>query len=257
MVMTDARRLYGTEIMAGDGSKLGKVEEVYLDQATGRPEWAEVKTGLFGSKTSLVPLATAEEADGALRVPFAKDQIKAAPHHDPGHTLSSEEEARLFEHYGVPYGGETVTAQTGTAGGTVGARGGDGHDVSGPETDNAMTRSEEELRVGKAAQETGRARLRKYVVTEDVQTTVPVTHEEVRVEREPITDGNVDAAMSGPELSDEEHEVVLHEEQPVVEKKVVPKERVRLSKDAVTEDAAVNTEVRKEHIEAEGDQGRI
>ncbi len=254
MVMTDPQRLYGTEIMTADGSKLGKVEEVYLDQATGRPEWAEVKTGLFGSKTARGPLATAEEASGALRVPFGKDQIKGAPHHDRGHTLSPDEEVRLFEHYGVPYGGETVTAQPGRTGA---AGRGDGRDVSGPETDDAMTRSEEEVRVGKAARETGRARLRKYVVTEDVQTTVPVTHEEVRVEREPITEANVGAAMSGPALSDEEHEVVLHEEQPVVEKQVVPKERVRLSKDAVTQDAPVNTEVRKEHIETEGDQGRI
>ena len=123
MVMTDPQQLYGTEITTGDGSNLGKVEEVYLDQATGRPEWAEVKTGLFGSKTSLVPLATAQADHGALRVPFEKDQVKAAPHHDPGHTLSQEEEARLFEHYGVPYGGETVTARPGGTAGTATGRG--------------------------------------------------------------------------------------------------------------------------------------
>ena len=254
MVMTDPQRLYGTDVVAGDGSKLGKVEEVYLDDATGRPEWAEVKTGMFGSKMSLVPLAAAEETGGALRVPYDKDRIKGAPHHEPGQALSRDEEARLFEHYGVPYGGETVTAQAGgppTRGAT-----GAGHDTSGPDTDEAMTRSEEEVRVGKAAAETGRARLRKYVVTENVQTTVPVTHEEVRVEREPITDANVGAAMDGPELSEEEHEVVLHEEQPVVEKRVVPKERVRMAKDEVTEQAPVNTEVRKERIETDADQSR-
>ena len=117
-----------------------------------------------------------------------------------------------------------------------------------------MTRSEEELAVGTTTQERGRARLRKYVVTEQVETTVPVQREEVRVEREPITDANVDDATDGPAISEEEHEVVLNEEQVVVEKKVVPKERVRMSKDTVTEDRQVSEEVRKEQIEAEGDR---
>ncbi len=85
--------------------------------------------------------------------------------------------------------------------------------------------------------------------------TVPVQREEVRVEREPITDANVGNAMDGPALSEEEHEVVLNAEQPVVEKNVVPKERVRLDKETVTEEVGVNEEVRKERIEAEGDAG--
>jgi uncharacterized protein (TIGR02271 family) len=249
MQVTDPRQLYGTEVVGGDGSKLGKIEEVYLDQSTGRPEWAEVKTGLFGNKRSLLPLSAASGSNGELRVPFGKDEVKGAPHHDPGAVLSPEDEVRLFEHYNIPYGGETVTAQPGAGGG---ARGAVGRDVSGPETDEAMTRSEEELRVGKTTEERGRARLRKYVVTENVQTTVPVTREEVRVEREPITEANVGAATSGPAISEEEHEVVLHEEQPVVEKRAVPKERVRLSKDVVAGEAPVEGEVRKERIETEG-----
>ena len=128
--------------------------------------------------------------------------------------------------------------------------------MSGPTTDDAMTRSEEELRVGTAERESGRARLRKYVVTEEVQQTVPVRREEVRVEREPITDGNVDQAVDGPEISEEEHEVVLHEEEPVVEKRTVPKERVRMEKDSRTDDVEVSEEVRKERIDAEGDLER-
>jgi uncharacterized protein (TIGR02271 family) len=119
-----------------------------------------------------------------------------------------------------------------------------------------MTRSEEELRVGTAEQERGRARLRKYVVTEEVQQTVPVRREEVRVEREPITDANVDDAVAGPEISEEEHEVVLHEERPVVEKRTVPKERVRMEKESVTEEAQVSEQVRKEQIETDGDIDR-
>jgi uncharacterized protein (TIGR02271 family) len=128
-----------------------------------------------------------------------------------------------------------------------------GRDTSGPTTDDAMTRSEEELRVGKTSRESGRARLRKYVVSEQVQQTVPVQREEVRLEREPITDANVGAAHDGPAISAEEHEVTLHEEEVVVEKRAVPKERVRLDKDTVTEDQTVSEQVRKEQIEAEGD----
>ena len=116
-----------------------------------------------------------------------------------------------------------------------------------------MTRSEEELRVGKASRERGRARLRKYVVTEDVQKTVPVQREEVRVEREPITDANVGDAKDGPAISEEEHEVTLHEEEVVTEKRAVPKERVRMDKQTVTEDQKVSEQVRKEQIEAKGD----
>ena len=132
-----------------------------------------------------------------------------------------------------------------------------GHDTSGPTTDDAMTRSEEELRVGKTDRETGRARLRKYVVTEDVQKTVPVRREEVRVEREPITDANVDDATEGPAISEEEHEVTLHAEEAVVEKRAVPKERVRLDKDTLEEERQVSETVAKEEIEVDGaDQRR-
>ncbi len=110
-----------------------------------------------------------------------------------------------------------------------------GHDTSGPTTDNAMTRSEEQLHVGTETRESGRARLRKYVVTEQETVTVPVQREEVRIEREPITDANRGEALDGPAISEEEHEVVLHEERPVVEKEAVPVERVRLDKETVTE----------------------
>ena len=98
-------------------------------------------------------------------------------------------------------------------------------------------------------------RLRKYVVTEHVQQTVPLQREEVRLEREPITDANVEQAVSGPEISEEEHEVVLHEEEPVVEKRAVPKERVRLDKDAHTEEREVSETLRKEEIDVD-DQRR-
>jgi uncharacterized protein (TIGR02271 family) len=119
-----------------------------------------------------------------------------------------------------------------------------------------MTRSEEELRVGTQTRERGRARLRKYVTTEQQTVTVPVSREEVRVEREPITDANLDAATSGPDISEEEHEVTLREEEVVVDKRAVPKERVRLDTEMVTEERQVSEEVRKEQIQVD-DQDQL
>ena len=116
-----------------------------------------------------------------------------------------------------------------------------------------MTISEERVNVGTATQETGRARLRKYVVTENVTETVPVSHEEVRIEREPITDANRGAAEAGPAISEEEHEVVLHGEVPVVDKDVEAVERVRLDKETVTEQETVSDEVRKERVDLDED----
>ena len=256
---TEAYDARGRTLVDEAGEKIGKVDELYYDQEGGQPEWALVNTGLFGTKKTFVPIRSANPTGEDLQVPVSKAQVKDAPRVDADQELSEEEERRLFEHYGVPYTSEGSTTAQGApntagraTGNGAGETGGPGHDVSGPNTDDAMTRSEEELRVGTTQRESGRARLRKYVVTEQVQTTVPVRHEEVRVEREPITDANVDEAMSGADISEEEHEVVLHEEQPVVEKRAVPKERVRLDTETVSEEHEVSEEVRKEQIEAEG-----
>jgi uncharacterized protein (TIGR02271 family) len=234
----------GQDVLDRDGDKIGKLEEVYLDQESGHPEWALVKTGMFGTRSTFVPLANAESEGDGLRVAFHKDQVKDAPNIDTGHELTPQEEAELYRFYGLDYG---------SAEQTNGHADGPGQDVSGPNTDSAMTRSEEELAVGKTQQEAGRVRLRKYVVTEEVQQTVPVQREEVRIEREPITDAKADAATDGPAISDEEHEVTLMEEQVVTEKRAVPKERVRLEKDTVVEDQTVTDEVRKERIDVDGD----
>jgi uncharacterized protein (TIGR02271 family) len=165
--------------------------------------------------------------------------------------LSEQKEEELYRYYGITTGGYNA----GRTGDYESDRDTVGHDTSGPTTDDAMTRSEEQLHVGTERHEAGRARLRKYVVTEDVTKTVPVRREEVRIEREPITDANRDDAMAGPAISEEEHEVVLHEERPVVEKEAVPVERVRLDKETVTEQQTVNEEVRKEQIDTDDVDG--
>jgi uncharacterized protein (TIGR02271 family) len=131
-----------------------------------------------------------------------------------------------------------------------------GRDTSGPTTDDAVTRSEEQLRVGTETREAGRARLRKHVVTEQQQVTVPVSREEVRVEREPITDANRGDAYDGPAISEEEHEVTLRAERPVVSTEAEAVERVRLGTQTVTEQQTVGGKVRKEQIEVDTDDDR-
>ena len=251
----------GQDLYDSSGGKVGKVEEIYLDADTDQPEWALVNTGMFGTKQTFIPIRDASVSGSGPSVPYDSQLIKDAPKMDADGRLSQQEESDLYKHYGLDYsearsdsglpeGGATGPVDTDP---TPEPQGVVGNDVSGPETDNAMTRSEEELRVGTRERETGRVRLRKHIVTENVSETVPVQREEVRVEREPITDANVGNATDGPALSEEEHEVVLHAEEPVVDKRVVPKERVRLEKDAVVEEVQVTEELRKERIEAEGD----
>jgi uncharacterized protein (TIGR02271 family) len=249
----DVLALRGQELRGSDGDKLGTIEEIYLDTDTNEPEWALVTTGLFGTKQSFVPLDGMTQDGGTATVPFDKATVKDAPNVDPDGRLSEREEAELYRHYGRDYGHNGTTSDGDD---DAGDRGTVGHDVSGPTTDDAMTRSEEELHVGKTERETGRARLRKYVVEDEVTQTVPVRREEVRIEREPITDANAGSATDGPSISSEEHEVVLHEEEPVAEKRTVPKERVRLDKDVQTEDRQVSDTVRKEEIEFDDDARR-
>ena len=253
--MTDAYQWHGRTLIGSDGEKIGKISEIYEDPETGKPEWATVSSGLFGTKSNFVPLAGAAPEGEDVRAQVTKDQVKDAPGVEADGDLSEQEEQRLFEYYGVPYTTEgSTTAQGRPEGGRSAEteRGQVGRDTSGPSTDEAMTRSEEELSVGTRQREAGRARLRKYVVTEMVTKTVPVSHEEVRIEREPITEANRGDALDGPEISEEEHEVTLHEDEVVVDKQTVAKERVRMGTETVTEEQEVSEQVRKEQIETEG-----
>ena len=260
----------GSDAYGSDGSKIGSVGQVYLDDQTGQPAWVTVNTGLFGTNESFIPLSEASFSGDRLTVPYDKNKVKGAPNVAADGHLSPDEERELYAYYGVGYtdgdtdydttttGYDTTTTGTGTGYDTDTSRGdGDihteGHDTSGPTTDDAMTLSEERVNVGTQRREAGRARLRKYVVTENVTQTVPVTREEVVVEREPITDANRGNATSGPDISEEEHEVVLHEEAPVVEKTVEPVERVRLGTQETTEQQTVTEEVRKERVDTDAD----
>ncbi|MBM7781790.1 DUF2382 domain-containing protein [Arthrobacter tumbae] len=248
----------GGQVLDNDGDKIGKVGQIYVDDHTGNPSWVTINTGLFGSNESFAPLEGASLEGNDVRVAYDKSKVKDAPNVAPDGHLSEQEEAELYRYYGLSTDSyatgdydRTDHDRTDYDTGRTTDRGAVGHDTSGPTTDDAMTRSEEHLRVGTESREAGRARLRKYVVTENVTKTVPVQREEVRVEREPITDANRGDAYDGPAISEEEHEVTLHEERPVVEKEAVPVERVRLDKETVTEQQTVNEEVRKEQIDSD------
>jgi uncharacterized protein (TIGR02271 family) len=248
----DAQQFIGRTAVDSEGSKIGKIGEVYLDEQTGVPLWITVATGIFGARQNFAPIDGSRFDGDQVRLAVSEDLIKDAPSIDnDGHIDVSEQDA-LYRHYAGylgsgQTGGEAGYADGGDlAGDPAGVR---GRDTSGPTTDEAMTRSEERLHVGTENVQTGRARLRKYVVTETVTTSVPVSHEEVRLEREPITEANRDAALSGRAISEEEHEVTLHAERPVVAKEAVPVERVRLGTETVTKEQQVAEQVRKEQID--------
>jgi uncharacterized protein (TIGR02271 family) len=275
-------QLYGHDVTDPNGLKIGTLGALWTDES-GTPTWASVRTGLFGLKESLVPLHEAEVEGDHVRVPYAKDQVKDAPNVDASadEPLEGDEIARLYQHYHLASAGgrtggfhdagdlrgdsagyqEQTWAEQRQGFGDAEQRQGFGDaeqrqgfgDAERRDSfgDDAMTRSEERLDVGTETREAARARLRKYVVTENVQTTVPVSHEEVRLEREPITEANRDAAFSGPDLAESEHEVTLRAEEPVVRKETVPVERVRLGTESVTEERPVDEEVRKERIETD------
>jgi len=314
----DIDDIIGAEAVGPDNDKIGKVGQIYIDQDNEQPVWVSVKSGLFGTSETLVPLQGADWDRSALHLAFHKDRVKDAPRVDPDAELSPEEQERLYEYYGlagagssqgdrdrdlgsrdlgdrdrgdrdvrdsgmtdrvvddpiasdrdrytaagggegaVDAGTETGFGATGTGYGAETDRTRDaGYDesrASGRNMDDAMTRSEERLRVGTERVQTGRARLRKYVVTENQTVTVPVTREEVRLERVPITDGDRGETLTGDDLSEEEHEIVLTEERPVVQKETVPVERVRLEKESVTGEQQVTEDVRHEEIVTDDDR---
>ncbi len=219
------------DVVGPDGDKIGTAQDIYIDDETGEPEWLAVTTGLLRSRVNFVPLRGAYLRDDVIVSPYDKATIKDAPDAEPDGHLSHDEEARLYRHYGVEY----------PEGGLPEGRRAEG-------AEQGITRSEEEVRVGKTSHETGRVRLRRWVETEPVRQKVPVAHEEVRIEREPVSNGE-----ASPEMSDAEQEVVLHEEEPLVEKRAVPKEQLRLKKEVVTEEEEVGADLRKERVAVEGE----
>src|SRR5829696_6324602 len=209
----------GETVYAADGDKIGSVEEVFVDEETGRPEWLGIGTGLLGTKRVLVPVLGLQQTGDGFQVPYAKEQVKETPDVDSDE-IGQDLEARLYSHYGLGYSeresgsglpeGEPSTSAP--HGATVG--------------EGDVVRSEEELRVGKRDVEAGRARIRKWVETEPAQVDVDLHRETARVTREPIEE-----PVSGGEIGEQEIEVPLRAEEAVVQKETIAKERVSLEKD--------------------------
>lgn len=323
---TQVRELMGMSVTDTNGTKVGTVKQVYLNDDSGSPEWVTVHTGWFGMRESFVPLSGARKAEDALQVPYDKETIKGAPNVDADEHLSHAQIVDLYRHYGVRppggrrTGGETDTGTsektaesagtagttgttepgeaagtrgaaetagtTGTAGtteaagttGTAGTTGAAGMAVHpergkrGPAGERAggramppqsaregaeapmteITRSEEQLRIGTERHEAGRVRVRKWIETETVEQTIPVSHEEIRIDREPIAGGRPDPEVT---ISEADQEIILYEERPVISKETVPVERVRLRTEQVQDEQTVRGELRKERIEVTRDDG--
>jgi len=214
--------LPGIEVYDDAGEPVGSVHQIYVDPRSGEPQWVTVRTGTLDFQESFVPLRGARLADGRLTVAAARDHIKRAPLLDVEAPLEPADAERLTAHYGPAP--------------SAGAPG------------DAMTRSEERLVAGTRPEPVEKVRLRKYLVTEERQITVPVTREEVRLERVPAGEDEPDdrtAAGPAPDM-------ILHAEQPVVRTERVPVERVRLSKETVHGEETVTKPVRREQIEYEG-----
>ena len=225
LTMDRLAQLRGAPVYDSAGDKIGKVEENFYDWETKEPEGLGLGTGAFGNKRVLVPVRGASVESDGVSVPYEKDHVKGAPDIDSDE-ISPETEQQLYAYYS---GGDAdADAPTGR--------------------ERSVTRHEEELRVGKQAVEAGRARLRKWVETEPVQMDVELKHETARVTREEI-----DEPVSGAELGEQEIEVPLRGERPVVQKQTVAKERIGLEKDVQTERQPVADELRKERVEVEGD----
>jgi uncharacterized protein (TIGR02271 family) len=243
----DAQQLIGADLYAESDQKVGRIGQIYLDDQTGRPEWATVNTGFLGGNESFVPLQRAQRTESGLAVPYSKDRIKDAPNVDPGEGhIAEDQEETLYQHYGLSYsrsesdsglpGDDAPEAMSQSSGTTTG--------------EESMVRSEEQMHVGKERVETGRARLRKYAVTEEESVSVPVRKEKARLETEPLTDED---RARGTEIAEGESEVTLTEERPVVHKETVAKEKVGLATEVEEEQRTVAEEVRKERVDVEGD----
>lgn len=289
--MFDINKLNNATVFDRDGDKIGTVGSVYVKDQTEQPSFVTVKTGLFGTKETFVPVDAAKETADGLQVPYTKAFVKDAPNVDADGHISETEEDEIYRYYENNAGRDGVVDRdhdhdrhAGTAAG-VGAAGAAGaaaghrdHDRDGlrdgdrdgvrdhdrdrdldrdghrdHDADGGMVRREEELHVGKERVQTGRVRLRKHVVTEQKNVTVPVEREEVQVVREPVADGH---SHNGGRLRDDEQTVTLSEERPVVDKEVVDKERIGLEKNVVSDEERVRADVRREEVDVDRDGGR-
>ena len=224
------------------GDKIGSIDQIYLDDKSGQPEWLTVSTGWFGTSTQFVPISGSASHEGGLKVPYTTDHIKDAPSVDADKHLDADQEKKLYSHYKLNYDAADHEAAYGGR-----ERPDEGYDYNA--TDASVTLSEEQLAVDKVEREAGAVRLRKYVVTEDVNVTVPVKKQVARIVRTPATGTTPGKITDG----DVVEEITLKEEEVVVDKQVVAKEEVAIETETVTDQKQVSDTVRKEQVEVDGD----
>jgi uncharacterized protein (TIGR02271 family) len=245
--------MVGTDAYDIEGNKVGGIKEIFMDTDTGEPEWIGLDSGgLFGSKHVVVPTDGATRFQNGIQVRYSKDQIKEAPNVG-SEEIKDDEEAKIYNHYGLQY--SHGSSQTGLPGGqkqpSGGMQGGMQDRGRNEPSEARMTRSEEQLNVGKRPVDAGQVRLRKFVETEPVRADVDLRRETALVERHEVNQPVRDA-----DIREEDVSVNLQREEPVVQKEAVAKEEVELRKEAETEHEEISDELRKERIEVEDDQER-
>ncbi|CAA9478432.1 MAG: hypothetical protein AVDCRST_MAG05-1118 [uncultured Rubrobacteraceae bacterium] len=274
----------GYTVYDNAGSKIGKVDDLFLDE-NDRPEYIGVKMGFLGTSSTLIPMdvATTDESAGTITVSTDKETAKNGPAFNDDHEITPEYENEVRSYYGLgaaqssgSYGeyegsgteGHSGAGTTGsTDAGTVGAGMTMGDTESGEfrehdagdegvsqshgddladEDELRVQRSEEELRAGTREREAGSVKVRKRVRTDRESIEVPTRHEEVSVERVPVSGEATDA-----QIGEDEVDVPVTEEEVVTDKRAVAKEEVRLRKDVVEGTEVVEDDVRREEIDVE------
>jgi uncharacterized protein (TIGR02271 family) len=269
-------RFVGYEVYDHSGEKIGKVDDLFVDESD-QPEYVGVKMGLLGTRSTLIPMdiVTVEESAGRLVTSADKETVKNGPTFDDDREITAGFENEVYSYYGLSrssgpessgsYG--SYYADESTEAGTVGPGMSMGDTESGEFREHALTdegvnqsrgddlededelriqRSEEELRVGTREREAGVINVRKRMRTDRERVEVPVRHEEVHVDRVPIN-----SETSGAQIGEDEVRVPITEEEVVVEKRPVAKEEVRIRKDVVEDTEVVEEDVRREEVEVE------
>jgi uncharacterized protein (TIGR02271 family) len=240
-------RYAGYTVYDNAGSKIGKVDDLFLDE-NDSPEYIGVKMGFLGTKSTLIPMeaATVDESAGAITVSSDGETVKNGPAFDDDREITAEYENEVRSYYGLGassgdtgsydgYRSEKTASTTGTTGAAV-----------SDEDELRVQRSEEELRAGTRERQAGAVNVRKRVRTDRERVEVPTRHEEVSVERVPV-----EGEASGAQIGDEEVSVPVTEEEAVVEKRAVAKEEVRVRKDVVEGAEVVEEDVRREEVDVE------
>lgn len=261
----DPAQIFGYEVHDSAGNKIGKVDNVWVDDATNELEFVGVKTGWLMGKTHVIPVANAQISDGTIQVPFDEERIKSAPSFSGDEELTQEQEDEIYGYYGEGRSTEESPSgmpATGGADFTSDDADASSNDFAAANTassnydsnaDQGMTLHEERLEVGKRQVDSGQVRLRKVVHTEHQEVPVDLRREEVQIERVPASDTSGD----GTAFQDQEISVPRTREEAVVGTQSRVTEQVRLNKTVSTDTENVGGDVRREEVETDGTESNF